>query len=202
MRRTTTWNGLHPRLCLNSSRKHVLYPLHIVMLQEVRDRELFEIRGSPRQCTAPVQPDQSGSRAPPSRCDRCYTPSFLVHAAYFIVLRHDVLQLRASDVSSRSPAMNTTSHTSLLPSKVLPLHEEQHRLSPHCWHSFRTYFQSGCPYHQGRSQSHQENQNSKKRLVPEVSKHFVPSLTRAMRKAGKLQNWVVDTCTRQNQKSS
>ena len=30
---------------------------------------------------------------------------------------------------------------------------------------------------------------------------FVPSLTRAMRKAGKLQNWVVDTWTRQNQKA-
>ena len=30
---------------------------------------------------------------------------------------HDVLQLRASDVSSASPAIYTTSHTSLLPSK-------------------------------------------------------------------------------------
>ena len=35
MRSTTTWNGLHPRLCLNSSRKHVLHPLHIVMIREV-----------------------------------------------------------------------------------------------------------------------------------------------------------------------
>ena len=30
----------------------------------------------------------------------------------------------------------------------------------------------------------------------------VPSLTRAMRKGEKLRNWVVDTWTRQNQKSS
>ena len=30
MWRTTTWNGLHPRLCLNSSRNHMLHPLHIV----------------------------------------------------------------------------------------------------------------------------------------------------------------------------
>ena len=30
----------------------------------------------------------------------------------------------------------------------------------------------------------------------------VPSLTRAMRKGGKLQNWVADTWTRQNQKNS
>ena len=35
----------------------------------------------------------------------------LVHATHFIVLRHDVLQLRASDVLSASPAMYTTSHT-------------------------------------------------------------------------------------------
>ena len=84
--------------------------------RHVRDHGLFEIRGAPRHCTDPVQPDPSGSRAPPSRCDRCYTPSFLVHAAHFIVLRHDFLQLRASDVSSASPAKYTTSHTSLLPS--------------------------------------------------------------------------------------
>ena len=106
MRRTTTWNGLHPRLCLNSSRKHVLRPLHIIMLQKVRNRELFDIRGTPHHCTDPVQPDQSSSRAPTSRYDRCYTPSFLVHATHFIVLRHDVLQLRASDVSSASPLRN------------------------------------------------------------------------------------------------
>ena len=86
------------------------------MLREFRDHELFEVRGAPHHCVSPVQPDPSGSRAPPSRCDRCYTPSFLVHAAHFIVLRHDVLQLRASDDSSASPAMYTTSHTSLLPS--------------------------------------------------------------------------------------
>ena len=65
------------------------HPLHIVMLREVRDHELFEIRGAPHHCASPVQPDPSSSRAPPSRCDRCYTPSFLVHAAHFIVLRHD-----------------------------------------------------------------------------------------------------------------
>ena len=94
----------------------MLHPVHIVMLQEVRDHELFEIRGTPHHCARPVQPDPSSSRAPPSRCDRCYTPSFLVHTAHFILLRHDVLQLRASDVSSASPAMYTTSHTSLLPS--------------------------------------------------------------------------------------
>ena len=92
-------------------------PLHIATLQEVRERELFESRGAPRHCTSPVQPDQSGSRAPPSRGDRCFTPSFLVHAAHFVVLRHDVLQHRTSDVSLASPAMCTTSHTSLLPSK-------------------------------------------------------------------------------------
>ena len=50
------WNSLHPRLCLNSSRNHVLHPLHIVMLREVRDHELFEIpwRASPlyRPCAA------------------------------------------------------------------------------------------------------------------------------------------------------
>ena len=111
MRRTTTWNSLHPRLCLNSSRNHVLHPLHIVMFREVCDHKLFEIRGAPQHCTDPVQPDQSGSRAPPSRYDRCFTPSFLVDAVHLIVLRHDVLQLRASDVSSASPAMYTTSHT-------------------------------------------------------------------------------------------
>ena len=117
MKRTTTWNGLHPRLCLNSSRKHVLHPLHIVMLREVRDHELFEIHGTHLTTVQdPVQPDQSGSRAPPSRWDRCSTPRFLVHGVHFIVLCHDVLQLRASDVSSVSPAMYTTSHTSLLPS--------------------------------------------------------------------------------------
>ena len=86
------------------------------MLREVHDHELFVIHGTPHHCTDPVQPDPSGSRAPPSRCDRCYTPSFLVHAAHFIVLRHDVLQLRATDVSSASPAMYTTWHTSRLPS--------------------------------------------------------------------------------------
>ena len=86
------------------------------LLPEVRDHELFEFRGAPRHCTDPVQPDPSGSRAPPSRWDQCSTPSFLVHAVHFVVLRHDVLQLRASDVSSASPAMYTTSHTSLLPS--------------------------------------------------------------------------------------
>ena len=113
MKKTTTWNSLHPRLCLNSSRKHVLHPLHIVMLREVRNHELSEIRGAPRHCASPVQPDPSGSRAPPSRCDRCSTPSFLVHAVHFIILCHDVLQLRASDVSSASPAMYTTSHTGM-----------------------------------------------------------------------------------------
>ena len=30
---------------------------------------------------------------------------------------------------------------------------------------------------------------------------FVPSVTRAMNKDGKLQNWIVDTWTRQNQKA-
>ena len=35
MRRTTTWNSLHRRLCLNLSRKRVLYPLHIVMFVTV-----------------------------------------------------------------------------------------------------------------------------------------------------------------------
>ena len=50
-------------------------------------------RGAPLHCTDPVQPDPSGSRAPPSRWDRCSTPCFLVHAIHFIVLRHDVLQL-------------------------------------------------------------------------------------------------------------
>ena len=55
MRGTTTWNGLHPRLCLNSSRNRVLHPLHIVTLREVRERELLEFRGAPRHCTGPVQ---------------------------------------------------------------------------------------------------------------------------------------------------
>ena len=121
MRRTTTWNSLHPRLC---SRNHVLHPLHIVMLREVRNHELFEIRDTPRHCTDPVQPDPSGSRAPPSRCDQCYTPSFVVHAVHIITLRHDVLQLRASDVSSASPAMYTTSHTSLTTDTRLALTSE------------------------------------------------------------------------------
>ena len=38
----------------------MLHPLHIVILQEVRDHELFEIRDTPRHCTDPVQPDPSG----------------------------------------------------------------------------------------------------------------------------------------------
>ena len=112
MRRTTSWNGLHPRLCLNSSRIHVLHPLHIVMLREVREHELFEIRGTPHHCTDPVQPDQQGHEL--HRFDRIsvsHQVNLLVHTVHFMVLRHDVLQLRASDVSSASPAMYTTSHS-------------------------------------------------------------------------------------------
>ena len=103
MRRTTTWNSLHPRLCLNSSRNHVLHPLHIFMLREVRGRELFEIRGAPRQ---------SGSRAPPSRWDRCSTPCFLVHEIHFIVLRHDVVQLELRRFVSVSSNVHHLAHTS------------------------------------------------------------------------------------------
>ena len=35
-----------------------LYPLHMVMLREVRERGLFEIRGTPRHFSGPVQPDK------------------------------------------------------------------------------------------------------------------------------------------------
>ena len=70
----------------------MLHPLHIVTLREVRERELLVIRGAPHHCTDCVQPNQSGSRSPPSRRDRGSTPGFLVHAIQLIVRRQDVVQ--------------------------------------------------------------------------------------------------------------
>ena len=113
MKRTTTWNGLHPRLCLNSSRKHVLRPLHIVMLREVRERGL-EIRGTPRHCALCSLTNQVLEL---HRLDEIGVSHQVLStqftSLYFVMMSCNT----ASDVSLASPAMCTTPHTSLLPSR-------------------------------------------------------------------------------------
>ena len=49
------------------SREHVLHPLHIDTHREVRERELFVIRGALCHCACTVKSGQSGLRALPSR---------------------------------------------------------------------------------------------------------------------------------------
>ena len=46
---------------------HLLQPLHLVTLREMREREFLGIRGAPRHCAGTVQSGRSGSRALPSR---------------------------------------------------------------------------------------------------------------------------------------